>query len=673
MKLDLLAIAKSYIDERNKESLKQLIYSIVNAYRFENNKGNYSAPLYNSSKDIWLETNEYLLLNDILKLVSQREMQELADIITDILKYDRRDIPKTEQDLKVKSSESIKKIEKMSSLDKSSEVLDLDSFVGQKDAKDSLLSIIAVAKVNSERQKRDLENRNINFHAVFQGSPGTGKTSFARYYAQEIKKLKILKDGAFKEVSRNDLVSGNVGQTAIKTKKVFESALGGVLLIDEAYTLKKSDSDKVGQECIDMLVKLLEDYRNEIIVIFAGYTDQMQEFLRANPGLKSRIPNIVNFKDFSSNELIMIFDKFIKNYNLNISAENLEFAKEQILLMKKGSHFGNARSVRNFLERCLAQQSVRLSEFPLSELTNEDMRTLVRSDLTKCFDDRGDQLEQVKSPMGELDGLIGLDSVKNTIHELVSYLKIRRKRLDTKELPVKSHMVFQGGPGTGKTTLARLVGSIFKEIGLLPSGHLVEVDRSDLIAGYVGQTAIKTKKVLEGALGGVLFIDEAYSLVQGDEDQFGQEAITTILKFMEDHASEFILVIAGYPTEIETLLESNPGLKSRFRYFFEFQDFNDEELKEIAKIIAAKEKYKLTEPTLDKIISVMNDKQLNESNFANARTVRNILERSYLKHATRLDNEGHNDEDLHIIKPEDIETITKEVIEKKNDSKIGIL
>ncbi len=261
--------------------------------------------------------------------------------------------------------------------------------------------------------------------------------------------------------------------------------------------------------------------------------------------------------------------------------------------------------------------------------------------------------------MDELNDLTGLDGVKKEINNLTSLVKISKIREEKglKTPNISKHMVFTGNPGTGKTTVARLLGNIYRCLGVLSKGQLVEVDRSGLVAGYVGQTAIKTEEAIKQAIGGILFIDEAYSLSEGKgEGDFGQEAIDTLLKAMEDNRDNLVVVVAGYPDLMEGFLASNPGLKSRFNKFINFEDYTSEELISILEGMCEKQEYKISEDVkeylkekFDEVLADIPD------SFANARTVRNLLEFAITNQAARIVNEDDlNEEKLMTIELDDI-------------------
>lgn len=246
--------------------------------------------------------------------------------------------------------------------------------------------------------------------------------------------------------------------------------------------------------------------------------------------------------------------------------------------------------------------------------------------------------EPEEDPMETLNNLIGLDKIKHDVKELTDFARIQKARKDAglKSVPVSLHLVFTGNPGTGKTTVARILAKLYKQIGVLSKGQLVEVDRSGLVAGYVGQTALKTQEQIQSALGGVLFIDEAYALASKTDD-FGQEAIDTILKAMEDHRDDLIVIVAGYTEPMERFINSNPGLKSRFNKYIEFPDYTTDELIRIFDLNCKKYDYIIEDETRAHVrekIALMKLQSL--ENFANARSVRNLFEEIITNQAGRV-------------------------------------
>lgn len=268
---------------------------------------------------------------------------------------------------------------------------------------------------------------------------------------------------------------------------------------------------------------------------------------------------------------------------------------------------------------------------------------------------------EIKKILLRLDSLIGLKKIKKDFYDIADYLKIQqlRKFKGLKSLTVNYHCIFMGNPGTGKTSLARILADIYKEMGIVKSGQLIETDRSGLVAEYVGQTAIKTNQIIDKAIGGILFIDEAYSLVSSNDD-FGNEAISTLLKRMEDDRDKFIVILAGYNKEMQKFIDSNPGLKSRFTRTFEFEDYSAEELFEIFRKMVNDSDYILSKEAEVNIENQINEAVLNKDiNFGNARLIRNIFEKTIQNQATRLSKEQQlSNCNLQTIKEEDIPVIT---------------
>lgn len=268
------------------------------------------------------------------------------------------------------------------------------------------------------------------------------------------------------------------------------------------------------------------------------------------------------------------------------------------------------------------------------------------------------EAEPETDPMEDLESLTGLTNIKADVKELISFVKTQklRKEAGLKTVPVSLHLVFTGNPGTGKTTVARILARLYKQIGVLEQGQLVEVDRSQLVAGYVGQTAIQTQKKIQEAMGGVLFIDEAYTLSTGGQGDFGQEAIDTILKAMEDNRDNFIVIVAGYTDRMESFINSNPGLKSRFNKYFQFPDYTADELMVIFKNNCKKYEYTLSEDVEEKIKAHIADMEAaKDENFANAREVRNYFEAIITNQAQRVSGiEVPDREALTLITSEDL-------------------
>lgn len=533
-------------------------------------------------------------------------------------------------------------------------MLELDRFIGLEPVKKAVLELVKTIEFNNQRKLMlnldASEGQGLNF--IFSGNPGTGKTTIARILGGIFEQHHLLKKGHVIEVDRSGLVGEYIGQTESKTKDAIEKALDGILFIDEAYALSKGNAQNdFGKEAIEVILKAMEDNRERLCVIFAGYKNEMQTFLNANPGLRSRINFHIDFPDYTYEELLQIAEQMAKQKHYVIEASCTPILLEHIETEKVDESFGNARVVRNIIDDAIRRKATRLAG---TNFTKEEAAILTPEDFG--FMNYKSKERLMDEAISELTALIGLDALKKQIFDLKDYTfyQIKRKSLGFTASDISYHMTFEGNPGTGKTIVARVVGKIFKSLGILKRGHLIEASREDFVASYSGQTAEKTAKMVKKAYGGILFIDEAYALIQGENDAFGKEAVDTLIKYMEDDRDRLMIILAGYTDKIQMLLNNNPGFQSRINNRLSFEDYNAAELNAIFDRYVAQEKYTLDAHAIEakeKIIQVLSDNRT--QNFGNARSIRNLFEKVKLNQGTRFSRSGLKDTEITQIRFED--------------------
>lgn len=516
----------------------------------------------------------------------------------------------------------------------------LDDLIGLDSVKQEIIKIKKKIEFDNSRREMlglDYEDQD-TYHFVFSGNPGTGKTTVARLLADILHGVGLLEKGQLVEVERGDLVGEYQGHTAKKTKKVIDEALGGVLFVDEAYGLINGDYDEFGKEAIDALVKGVEDHRNEFVVILAGYRDEMHELISSNVGLESRFTRFIEFPDYTEDELLEIAKLMASEQHYKFSADGELAFREKINKKRVNKKFGNARTVRTLMSDAYHEKAI---NFNPDETSIEYMTILTPADFG--IDLSKDSAQKAKDAIAKLDKLTGLKDVKYEIKstvKMVDYLKQERQEGNTDSIAVTNnlHMCFAGNPGTGKTTVARIYAEVLAALGVSRTGELIEASRSDLVGRYQGETALKTKEICEKSYGGVLFIDEAYDLVQGENDSFGREAVATLIKQMEDNRDKMIVIFAGYSKEMEVFMESNSGIKSRISKTIVFPDYSLDDLCDIflgfaeeKNIIIDENAYQSMYELIQRVYRARDEK------FGNAREMRNLFETIWKNMVNRVE------------------------------------
>ncbi|MCM1044214.1 MAG: Hsp70 family protein [Candidatus Gastranaerophilales bacterium] len=542
---------------------------------------------------------------------------------------------------------------------------ELNALTGLQGVKKAVEEKINFLKLQKRRREEGIDKGGaITLHTMFLGAPGTGKTTVARLLGKIYGKMDLLADGnLFIEVKRSDLVSTIVGGTEKNMEDAVDRAMGGVLFIDEAHKLVTGEQDEYGKAALATLIPLIENHRDNLMVIMAGYEDGIRELKKYDSGLDGRFPNQLLFEDYTEEELYRIFLYILKKNQFFLDEDAKDAVMELIRRKMRGRDFGNAREMRNLYEKLYVAASERIAAMERKADIRE-LQQITRTDVESLTDNTDAKQEKtVEDYLAELDAMVGLGSVKKKVKEMLVNFRVARKMSKDRGEAVSAgslHMIFEGNAGTGKTTVARLIGKILALEGVLPNGDVfVEVNRNKLVAGYQGQTAIKTAELVEQAMGGVLFIDEAYALVAGEQDSFGKEALDTLIAPIENNRDDLMVIMAGYPDQMEELMSRNAGLRSRMRTVVYFEDYTLDEMYQIFCGMVEKRKYRLEtglETVVREYICRERDKAREDGgDFGNARGVRNCVEDVISRHNLRV-SEG---KDLETLSDEEFYTISK--------------
>lgn len=522
------------------------------------------------------------------------------------------------------------------------------------DTTDSLLNIEGL------RSQKNVLNNLINYYQknkkydskekfvyCFTGNPGTGKSLFGRLISDKLFSLGLIHTNRFIEYSAHQLAYSGCAKT-------FELAAGGVLYISDVDMFEDDDSwfyREYGKKTLHDMIHEIDTYNENMIIILAGSKVKVDRVLNQNKSLKSRVFEKVDFPDYTVEDIKLIACNYINTCNYNIEKSAVEELSKVDEYFRKIGEYANARTIISIIRNLFVIQSKRTSNDETNRtITIEDVRNYEKeAHIIRQIN------ESIKSSHSMLDRLIGLKKVKE---QVLRFRAFALKHREDFALNNNLHMCFTGNPGTGKTEVAKLLARILYEDGILPQDKLVMVTRADLVAEYVGQTAPKTRKCINDALGGVLFIDEAYSLLTGygSNYDYGAEAIAELVSGMEENKGKLMVIFAGYKFETMRLINSNSGLRSRVNHFIDFENYKIDELEKIMDLMLNESNYKVNEKCRNEIKQLLKMMKEDDS-FGNARVVRKILEKLYEVQALRTIKKPEdnliNESDFNKIKNDD--------------------
>ena len=522
---------------------------------------------------------------------------------------------------------------------------DLDNYIGLDSVKDEIRAIVKNVK---KKKDNGMNEKLLKDHYLFTGNPGTGKTTFARKFGEVLNAIGALPTGQFVEISGKDLIGQYVGDSEANVRRYVNQAMGGVLFIDEAYALKGSSGDKgsYGMDAVNTILNLLENRKGEFVCIMAGYTKEMADFVRMNPGIPSRCNVTIEFPDYSARELEQLFRMMLEHNDEKRNGEQVVFTLDQKaeemlpkvfdkMYLKRSDTFGNAREVRNLFDACLKRHRKRDAQDDIFTYTD-----LVGEEATEEI--------SVDDIMKELDQFVGMESVKSAIRRIAQDIAVQKQLVEMGEAAeglTKFNFVLTGKPGTGKTTVARTFGKIFKALGVTSTDRVIEKVPDQILSQYVNESSKNMNDAINEAMGGVLFLDEAYGIEPMDEagkstSSEGRDAIKLLLTRMENEAGKFVVICAGYPKEMETFMNSNPGLRSRFSHTIHIDDYTADELLEIYERAAKARKYNFTladdEVRMKALNMFRNMVAMKDDKFGNAREVMKKVEETKTNINNRL-------------------------------------
>ena len=520
---------------------------------------------------------------------------------------------------------------------------------------DELKKELSILQAILEGMKQNNTGTRFPYDIIIIGNSGTAKTLISNLISTLFLKFGMITKGKPETVD-----GGSLESMAVKDiEKLFNNAKGGMLFIDNAQKLV--DIDGKALPVFSRFINVMDANENDPIVLMAGLPFGLREFINSSESTSKQIINrfekIFIIPDYSPDQYVSITENILKktgfSFNSDFSDKLLQRFRYLYKELKKPNN--GVKSINGYLAKKEAQ-SIMGCYYQRNALD----RIIMPEDIKEQVEEK----KSLQEIMAELDAIIGMTELKKEIKSLYTQLN-QNAEMEKKGVKMEkpaNHFIITGNPGTGKTTVARLLGKIFEGLGLLDSGNVIEVDRSKLIAGFIGQTAPLVNQFCDSAMGGILFIDEAYSLKQNDSDSFGQECVDALLKRMEDDRGKFMVIAAGYKGPIEKFLSSNEGFKSRFTKYFNLEDYNPDELAEIFTSLASKQQYIIPQGTKVKVVAFFNDRCARKTkDFANGREARNLMDEARKNQSERLvsaDIASMSKGDALTFNPEDIPVTT---------------
>ena len=542
---------------------------------------------------------------------------------------------------------------------------ELDGFVGMKSVKEAIRRIAQEIAVQKHLIELGMAQEGLTkYNFILTGNPGTGKSTVARIFGKIFKALGVTSTDRVTEKVPKDIIGLHVNESDKLMDAAITEAMGGVLFLDEAYDLEPMDeagrsTSSEGKKAVQTLMTRMENEAGKFVVVCAGYPKEMATFMNSNPGLKRRFSHTIHIDDYTAEELLEIYEKAAKakKYNFSLADDNVRMKALNMfrnMVAMKDDKFGNAGEAMKKVAETKTNINNRIASVPFDQWTPEFLQTAYIDDIPYVEPEK----VSINDCLEELNQLIGLGGVKASLTKLAHTInnEIESARVENRrpEIPL-GHYLFLGNPGTGKTTVARLMGKILYSMGALPSPNVVEVGKANLVGRYLGDTEAITSHVVDTAMGGILFIDEAYQLAEG----YGKVALEALVARLENDRGKFVCIAAGYSFEMQQFLAENSGFESRFpkQNRIVFEDYSPDELFDIFMIHARKGGYILDTMAENAVRGKLTMMYNNRGRtFGNGREARNLFDEVKSNLAMRLAEEGgtHTAEERKTIKMEDV-------------------